>query len=145
MTKVVNMFARRREENGRSTRVRNTVEVSGQPVEGTFGDEGRDGCTDSKAAALGRMVLDHREGLGLSQRVFAEQSGVSRPILSKLEQGKLYPGGKVRRKLAAAMGMSPVELWRIGPDAVDHRPEESRNGFSGSGHETERQEHRAAS
>jgi len=49
------------------------------------------------------MVLDHREGLGLSQREFAKESGISRTILSKVEQGALYPGGKVRRKLASAM------------------------------------------
>ena len=87
------------------------------------------------------MVLDHREGLGLSQREFARESGISRTILSKLEQGELYPGGKVRRKLAAAMDLTPMDLWWIGPDA-DHRREISRSGFRGQARHTE---HRAAS
>jgi transcriptional regulator with XRE-family HTH domain len=87
------------------------------------------------------MVLDHREGLGLSQREFARESGISRTILSKLEQGELYPGGKVRRKLAAAMDLTPMDLWWIGPDA-EHRREISSNGFSG---QTRHTEHRAAS
>jgi transcriptional regulator with XRE-family HTH domain len=87
------------------------------------------------------MVLDHREGLGLSQREFARESGISRTILSKLEQGELYPGGKVRRKLAAAMDLTPMDLWWIGPDA-EHRRKISRNGFRG---QTRHTEHRAAS
>ena len=90
------------------------------------------------------MVLDHREGLGLSQREFAKESGISRTILSKVEQGELYPGGKVRRKLAAAMDITPMDLWWIGPDA-EHRQENSRNGFSGPGREARRTEHREAS
>jgi transcriptional regulator with XRE-family HTH domain len=90
------------------------------------------------------MVLDHREGLGLSQREFAKESGISRTILSKVEQGELYPGGKVRRKLAAAMDLTPMDLWWIGPDA-DHRQENSRNGFSGPGRQARRTEHREAS
>lgn len=131
MTKVVWMFGKRNGNERRSARVRNTVEVSGQAAKGIFpqGSETPEdgGCADGKARALARMVLDHREALGLSQREFAEASGVSRSILSKLEQGKLYPGGKVRRKLAGAMGRSPMELWRIGPDAGD-----DRTGFTGS-------------
>jgi len=87
------------------------------------------------------MVLDHREGLGLSQREFARESGISRTILSKVEQGELYPGGKVRRKLAAAMDLTPMDLWWIGPNA-EHRRKTSRNGFSG---QTRFTEHREAS
>ena len=91
------------------------------------------------------MVLDHREALGLSQREFAKESGISRTILSKVEQGELYPGGKVRRKLAAAMDLTPMELWWIGPDAAGHRQDPSSNGFNGSGRGTRRTEHREAS
>ena len=85
------------------------------------------------------MVLDHREGLGLSQREFARESGISRTILSKVEQGELYPGGKVRRKLAAAMDLTPMDLWWIGPNAAHHR-ERARNGFSGQSRHTEHRE-----
>ena len=143
--KVIELFGERRGE-GRSVRVRNTAEASGRTTGGVLGrkpDEA--GCTDDKAGALARMVLDHREGLGLSQREFARESGISRTILSKVERGELYPGGKVRRKLAAAMDLTPMELWWIGPDAAGHRQDGSRNGFNGSGRETRRTEHREAS
>jgi ribosome-binding protein aMBF1 (putative translation factor) len=136
--KVIELFGERRGE-GRSVRVRNTAEASGRATGGVFGRE-----PDDKAGALARMVLDYREGLGLSQREFAKESGISRTILSKVEQGELYPGGKVRRKLAAAMDLTPMDLWWIGPDA-EHRQENSRNGFSGPGREARRTEHREAS
>jgi ribosome-binding protein aMBF1 (putative translation factor) len=141
--KVVELFGSR-EGAGRSTRVRNTAEAKGRAMQGDRGRKpGPDNadCTEDKAGALARMVLDHREGLGLSQREFARESGISRTILSKLEQGELYPGGKVRRKLAAAMDLTPMDLWWIGPDA-EHRREISRNGFRG---QTRHTEHRAAS
>lgn len=140
--KVIELFGSR-EGAGRSARVRNTAEATGRATQDDHGREpGQDeGCTENKAGALARMVLDHREGLGLSQREFARESGISRTILSKLEQGELYPGGKVRRKLAAAMDLTPMDLWWIGPDA-DHRREISRSGFRG---QTRHTEHRAAS
>jgi len=142
--KEVELFGKRGGAE-RSVRVRNTAEASGRDTEGIFGREpGEAGCTDDKAGALARMVLDHREGLGLSQREFARESGISRTILSKVEQGELYPGGKVRRKLAAAMDLTPMDLWWIGPDA-DHRQQGSHNGFNGSQREAGRSEHREAS
>jgi transcriptional regulator with XRE-family HTH domain len=136
--KVIELFGERRGE-GRSVRVRNTAEASGRATGGLFGRE-----PDDKAGALARMVLDHREGLGLSQREFAKESGISRTILSKVERGELYPGGKVRRKLAAAMDLTPMDLWWIGPDA-ERRRENSRNGLSGQGRGTRHTEHREAS
>jgi len=127
---------------GRSADVRNTAESSGRAIsDRETGEAGYPG----KAEELARMVLDHREALGLSQREFAKESGISRTILSKVEQGELYPGGKVRRKLAAAMDLTPMELWWIGPDAAGHRQDPSSNGFNGSGRGTRRTEHREAS
>ena len=142
--KVIELFGER-EGAGRSVRVRNTAEASGRTTGGVVGRESEEACcTEDKTGALARMVLDHREGLGLSQREFARESGISRTILSKVERGELYPGGKVRRKLAAAMDLTPMELWWIGPDA-GHRQETSRNGFSGPGREPRHTEHREAS
>jgi ribosome-binding protein aMBF1 (putative translation factor) len=135
MTKEVIELFGERGGAGRSERVRNTAEATGRAT-------GEAGCTEDKAAALARMVLDHREGLGLSQREFARESGISRTILSKVERGELYPGGKVRRKLAAAMDLTPNDLWWIGPDA---RQDNSRSGFSGPGRETGHTEHKEAS
>jgi ribosome-binding protein aMBF1 (putative translation factor) len=142
--KVIELFGERGGA-GRSVRVRNTAEASGRATEGVLRQESDEaGCADDKAGALARMVLDHREGLGLSQREFAKESGISRTILSKVERGELYPGGKVRRKLAAAMDLTPMDLWWIGPDA-EHRQENSRNGFSSPGRGTRHTEHREAS
>ncbi len=124
--------------------MRNTAEATERATQDGYGrDPGQDeaGCTENKAGALARMVLDHREGLGLSQREFARESGISRTILSKVEQGELYPGGKVRRKLAAAMDLTPMDLWWIGPDA-EHHPGISHNGFNG---QTRTKAHREAS
>src|SRR5918995_692940 len=135
-------FFGRREGAERSVRVRNTAEATGRATENGHGrDPGQDeaGCTENKAGALARMVLDHREGLGLSQREFARESGISRTILSKVEQGGHYPGGKVRRKLAAAMDLTPMDLWWIGPDA-EHRRGRSPNGFSSDGRHPEHRE-----
>ena len=139
--KVIELFGKRGGV-GRSVDVRNTAESSGRAISDR--ETGETGYPD-KAEELARMVLDHREALGLSQREFARESGISRTILSKVEQGELYPGGKVRRKLAAAMDLTPMELWWIGPDAAGHRQDGSRNGFNGSGRETRRTEHREAS
>jgi ribosome-binding protein aMBF1 (putative translation factor) len=123
--------------------VRDTAEATGRTTGDVFGREPEEaGCTEDKAAALARMVLDHREGLGLSQREFAKESGISRTILSKVERGELYPGGKVRRKLAAAMDLTPNDLWWIGPDA---RQDNSRSASSGPGRETRHTEHKEAS
>jgi ribosome-binding protein aMBF1 (putative translation factor) len=142
--KVIELFGERGGA-GRSERVRNTAEATGRAAGGVLGREpGETDSTEDKAAALARMVLDHREGLGLSQREFARESGISRTILSKVERGELYPGGKVRRKLAAAMDLTPKDLWWIGPDA-EHRQDNSRNGFSGPGREARHTEHREAS
>ena len=142
--KVIELFGER-EGAGRSVRVRNTAEASGRTTGGVVGRESEEaGCTEDKAGALAGMVLDHREGLGLSQREFARESGISRTILSKVERGELYPGGKVRRKLAAAMDLTPMELWWIGPDA-GHRQNNSRNGFSSPEREARHTQHREAS
>jgi ribosome-binding protein aMBF1 (putative translation factor) len=142
--KVIEVFGERGGA-GRSVRVRNTAEASGRATGGVFGREPEEsGCTEDKAGALARMVLDHREGLGLSQREFAKESSISRTILSKVEQGELYPGGKVRRKLAAAMDLTPMDLWWIGPDA-GHRQDNSRNGFSSPGRQTRNSKQREAS
>lgn len=123
MAKVVRMFgrgARGRESEERRSRMRSTAYVSGQDMGGVRGETPKSAAgaevADDRARALACLVLDHREGLGLSQREFARESGISRATLSKIEQGRLYPGGRVRRKLAAFMGLSPMDLWRIGQD-----------------------------
>lgn len=69
---------------------------------------------DDKADKLAAMVIEHRESAGYSQREFAEMAGISRSTLSRIEGARLYPSGKVRRRLAKAMDLSPADLWRPG-------------------------------
>lgn len=81
--------------------------------------------TAARAEALARRILEHREAFACSQQEFAEESGVSRATLSKIEQGRIYPSMKIRRKLAKALGVGPQELWNTRSDSfTDHRSEE---------------------
>lgn len=65
-----------------------------------------------KARRLAALVTEYRESAGYSQREFAILASVSRSTLSRIEKGELFPSGRVRRKLAKAMNVSPAELWR---------------------------------
>lgn len=81
-----------------------------QPTQ-TADKDGKDDQYD-KARRLAALVTEHRESAGYSQREFAVLASVSRSTLSRIEKGELFPSGKVRRKLAKAMDVSPAQLWR---------------------------------
>ena len=67
----------------------------------------------ARAEALASWIREHREAFACSQQEFAEESGISRATLSKIEQGHIYPSMQVRRKLAKALGVGPQELWNL--------------------------------
>ncbi len=76
----------------------------------------------ARAEALARRIREHREAFAFSQQEFAEESGISRATLSKVEQGHIYPSMQIRKKLAKALGVGPQELWNTQPDSfTDHR------------------------
>jgi DNA-binding XRE family transcriptional regulator len=76
----------------------------------------------ARAEALARRIREYREVFAFSQQEFAEESGISRATLSKVEQGHIYPSMQIRKKLAKALGVGPQELWNTQPDSfTDHR------------------------
>jgi DNA-binding XRE family transcriptional regulator len=86
--------------------------------------------TAARAEALARRIRDHRQAFACSQQEFAQESGISRATLSKIEQGHIYPSMKVRKKLARALGVGPQELWNIRPEDLTDRSEESKKQAS---------------
>ncbi len=61
--------------------------------------------------SLGRYVREWRERRNMTQSDLAEPVGIGRSHLSQIESGKIkFPNAGIRRRLAAAMGISHVEL-----------------------------------
>jgi DNA-binding XRE family transcriptional regulator len=79
----------------------------------------------ARTEALASWIREHREAFACSQQEFAEESGISRATLSKIEQGHIYPSMQVRRKLARALGVGPQELWNTRPEGITDRGEQS--------------------
>ncbi len=79
----------------------------------------------ARAEALASRIRERREAFACSQQEFAEESGISRATLSKIEQGHIYPSMQVRRKLAKALGVGPQELWNLQSEVLTGRGEES--------------------
>ena len=90
--------------------------------------DGRSGTLDpemeARTEALARWIREHREAFACSQQEFAQESGISRATLSKIEQGHIYPSMQVRRKLAKALGVGPQELWNLRSETLTGRDEE---------------------
>jgi len=137
MTVVEFRRRRRRSAERKGTRMHGTVEGSlgfadGSPGRTREGRDGRSGTLDPKmtarAEALARRIREYREAFACSQQEFAEESGISRATLSKIEQGHIYPSMQIRRKLAKALGVGPQELWNMRPE-----------GFTDAGQESEKQ------
>ena len=84
----------------------------------------------ARAEALARRITEHREAFACSQQEFARESVISRATLSKIEQGHIYPSMQIRRKLARALGVDPQELWKLRPEDLEDRGEESRKQAS---------------
>ena len=92
---------------------------------GMYGTVGGDPEMVARTEALASWIREHREAFACSQQEFAEESGISRATLSKIEQGHIYPSMQVRRKLARALGVGPQELWNTRPEGITDRGEES--------------------
>src|SRR5215203_3658333 len=127
-------FRRRRRVERKGMAMHGTVEGDFGFAKGSLertrdGGGGRSGTLDpemlARAEALASRLREHREAYACSQQEFAEQSGISRATLSKIEQGRIYPSMQVRRKLAKALGVGPQELWNLRPEGMTDRSEEN--------------------
>ena len=61
-------------------------------------------------ADLGARLRTARQEAGLSMRALARESGVSQPFLSMVERGQSAPSISTLYRIAAALGIAPVEL-----------------------------------
>jgi transcriptional regulator with XRE-family HTH domain len=66
--------------------------------------------TDPLTARLAATVHAARTSRGLSAAVLAEQSGVSRAMIGKIERADVQPTAALLAKLSAALGMTLSEL-----------------------------------
>src|SRR5438067_3707439 len=65
---------------------------------------------DVYSAALGRAIKVVRTEQGMDRTDLAEQSGLSYPYLSEIENGKKRPSSRSLEAIAEALGMRPHEL-----------------------------------
>ncbi|HEY4941944.1 MAG TPA: helix-turn-helix transcriptional regulator [Rhizomicrobium sp.] len=65
---------------------------------------------------LGRNVRRLREGLGASQEEVAFKAGLNRAYLSDVERGERNPTVRVVGRLAKALAVEPMELFRLQAD-----------------------------
>ncbi len=63
------------------------------------------------ARKCGNLVRSRRELLNLTPAQLAEAAGVSRPTLSKIENGKLLPRDYMRISVAHSLGCRVDDLW----------------------------------
>ena len=63
--------------------------------------------TDSLTEHLAAAVRDARASRGLSVNALARTSGVSRAMISKVEQGEAQPTAALLARLSAALGSDP--------------------------------------
>lgn len=66
-------------------------------------------------ATVGERLRYFRESKGLTQRELSDLTAatgtpISAPLICNYEKGKYVPGGRVRRRLAEALGIDVSEL-----------------------------------
>lgn len=66
---------------------------------------------DAARRAFGRRVRALRLEAGISQEALAERAGLHRTYVSSVERGQRNVGLDNIRKLAAALGVSPAQLF----------------------------------
>jgi DNA-binding XRE family transcriptional regulator len=62
-------------------------------------------------ASFGELLRHHRAVAGLTQEALAERAGMSVYGIQKLERGLTHPYRDTARRLAFALGLSPM-IWR---------------------------------
>ncbi|TDK37030.1 XRE family transcriptional regulator [Rhizobium deserti] len=74
---------------------------------------------------FGNLVAAHRRKNGLSQFQLAEQAGISKDMVSKIEIGASGASFRVIEKLATALRIDPAELF-----TPNLRPEAKSRAYS---------------
>jgi len=74
---------------------------------------------------IGRRIASYRNELGLSQEVVAERMGISRAVLSKIENGQKAVNAMELQAACTALG---VDL----NDLIEERPHSLVSAFMGS-------------
>src|ERR1700687_2555960 len=67
---------------------------------------------DNVRQLLRRNLLSRRAALSLSQNTLAQKAGLSRPVISALEQGRANPTLSVLEKIATAVGGGGLDLFK---------------------------------
>jgi len=88
-------------------------------------DDDHDGA--GHTAALGATVRTTRKRLGLSVQALAEQAGVSFGLVSELERGLGNPSLQSIHRIAAALGLSPGQLFDPPAEPVTVIPADRRH------------------
>jgi transcriptional regulator with XRE-family HTH domain len=69
---------------------------------------------------LGRILLDARRDVGISQRQLAIRTGIAAPAISRIENGHESPSFERFASLMAALGLEPsVELRELSGSEAD--------------------------
>ncbi len=71
------------------------------------------------AWAVAQRVREARERQGLTQEALAEKTGIARPNVVRLEQGRHLPTISTLQKVARALGLNVTTL--IAPPVVTHK------------------------
>ena len=77
---------------------------------------------------IGDSIRTLRKAAGLTQEELAEKVGVSRPAITQIERGKVYPAGKTQDAICAALGIAPVVLYLLSLEREDI-PARNRKAF----------------
>ena len=71
-------------------------------------------------STLGRRIAECRDGLGWTQKTFAEKADLSVTFVSEVENDRRTPGADALLRLAEALGVSLDYLVKGVPEAAPH-------------------------
>lgn len=60
------------------------------------------------------LMKEIRKSLGMTQKELAQRCGISRPLITNIETGRIYAYPRARAAIAAALGVSEEVLWPKG-------------------------------
>lgn len=73
---------------------------------------GKKQANDPRCVALGLSVRKHREKRGMTQEMLAEKAEIDTSYIGQIERGLRYPSLKVLFKVADALNVKTVDLFK---------------------------------